>query len=79
VIEKNLLENYQNRLAGFIRISDFTNFPASTGFLVMVRKELPFFNCPVSWQRVVNKMRILDYESTNRERIRFDQPGIRFY
>ena len=75
---KNLFENYQNRLAGFIRIPDFTNFPAHTGFLVMVKKELPV-DTPVSRQRVFNKMRILDYESTNRERIRFDQPGIRFY
>ena len=34
-------------LVGFIRISDFTNFPASTGFLVMVKKELPVLRCPV--------------------------------
>jgi len=42
VIAKNLFEIFQSQLKGFIRIPDFTNFPASTGFLVMEKKELHF-------------------------------------
>jgi hypothetical protein len=39
--EKSFFEIFQSQLKGFIRIPDFTNFPANTGFLVMENKELP--------------------------------------
>jgi len=41
-LRKIFFEIFQSQLKGFIRIPDFTNFPASTGFLVMEKKELPF-------------------------------------
>ena len=40
-LRKIFFEIFQSQLKGFIRIPDFTNFPASTGFLVMEKKELP--------------------------------------
>jgi len=55
-MRKSFLENYQNRWQVSYGYQIFTNFPASTGFLVMVRKELPFLIAG-KLQRVVNKMR----------------------
>jgi len=49
--EKSFFEIFQSQLKGFIRIPDFTNFPASTGFLVMEKKELPCLMQPGKFGR----------------------------
>ena len=78
VIGKIFYIHNQNRPGLFMRISDFGNFPAPNGFLVMAMKRTAFDADPVSGG---GKYLIKFYtnESTNRERIRFIQPGIRFY
>lgn len=63
-----------SKLAGFfIRIQDFGNFPVLRVLGYDNKKELRLIKSNKQAQRVFNK--IYTNESTNRERIRFYQPG----